>query len=158
MDSKYKLYLLLLSQHLRLTLTERGQCRVQHLRFLSVLEMLHYFRLHPIPLECGAAGDVKLSGFVVSSAHSQGKKCIFVVGARLFTQHFMYSTYCSHDFNYYTLSIMVTLFPHVSSSKFLSFLAALLKDRDDLYTSLRWRGIYVLFFLFRKWILRGCIQ
>lgn len=59
------------AKHLRLTLTERGQCRVQHLRFLSVLEMLHYFRLHPIPLECGAAGDVKLSGFIMSSAHSQ---------------------------------------------------------------------------------------
>ncbi|XP_063820449.1 SH2B adapter protein 3 [Pseudophryne corroboree] len=59
------------AKHLRLTLTDRGQCRIQHLRFLSVVEMLHYFRLHPIPLECGAAGDVKLSSYVVAAVHSQ---------------------------------------------------------------------------------------
>ncbi|XP_068101731.1 SH2B adapter protein 3 isoform X2 [Hyperolius riggenbachi] len=70
------------AKHLRLTLTDRGQCRVQHLRFMSVIEMLYYFRLHPIPLECGAAGDVKLSSFVMSSAHSQDQN--HTVGTLLF--------------------------------------------------------------------------
>ncbi|XP_053329107.1 SH2B adapter protein 3 [Spea bombifrons] len=59
------------AKHLRLTLTRSGQCHVQHLRFLSVVEMLHYFRLNPIPLESGAACDVKLSSYVVAAAHSQ---------------------------------------------------------------------------------------
>ncbi|XP_043924558.1 SH2B adapter protein 3 [Protopterus annectens] len=61
------------AKHLRLTLTERGQCRVQHLRFTTIVDMLHYFQTSPIPLECGAACDVKLSNCVVAMSYFHGQ-------------------------------------------------------------------------------------
>ena len=63
-------------QHLRMTINPDGVCRVQHLTFPSIFDLLEYFRENHIPLESGGSSDVTLTEYVVANNLNSSQQAV----------------------------------------------------------------------------------
>ncbi|XP_043823681.1 SH2B adapter protein 1-like [Dromiciops gliroides] len=61
-------------KHRLLTLNDNGQCRVLHLLFSTVCDMLAYFSVHPIPLESEPFSHVTLTQYVEAPRANTAKQ------------------------------------------------------------------------------------
>lgn len=55
-----------------MTLNDQGHCRVQHLCFPAIFDMIEHFRQNPIPLESGGTADVILTEYVIMTNTRSG--------------------------------------------------------------------------------------